>query len=437
MDEPDNPGLSDPPQATDPTPPESTRSTAIPPWLIVSLLTLAAAMVLGFSFMVITSSARKLRRSQASAKPPQPPAAKPLTESQRQQLEAFGREIRACLDRQDTRWLANHTDFSSFAALCIRGLKVPAGLEPQMVQTLQRTALGPGRNMFGQVATFRGITTRDGHHALAFRCDAPSGSVAYTEFLVVETGGQYRILDLHNHVLAMRDSDNARFLFALELPGNEPALSKALGGTAVDSRLHEQLRDFVRHRKSANHRGVISSFDSFPPPLQRAPILFNPFLQALQALGDPESSSRIRREVLRIPDILGRDALAFHLFSHHRLATSDLAGRIESTEAAMRIVGRDGHLLFLQGILRVMAGNIDRAEQLAAEIERLEPDWAGSRLLRAAILTGRKDFKGAMTQVQAIEKTLGESMTAKDLGDPVFDELRRSPEFKAWARTRR
>lgn len=432
------PPFPPPPPAPLPPPPPASPKSSVPVWILVGGLAGGLLLVFAIAAALLLPALAKAkqkaqniqsRRAAAAATATRPA---PLSEQQRARLAEFGAELADRIQKSDGAWIGARMDFDTFIGRTLTGLNPPAGFEASFRRELRMRKGVLLSEVLGASAHFRGIGQKDGFPTVSLRLQ-PGEGMMFVEVLVRPAEDSFKMVDLYNHVFAMLTSQESGIVVGLLSQGEHTGLAGLLGVKASDVKDLTHLRTLQKTSRSGNFAGAVAAYDALPQAFHDTKVALALLLTSLQNLPDPASQARFRRELERAASIVGPENAISLLEVDVHFANEDFTGAARAISDTMKVVGRDGHLLQMQGFLAAKTGDLPQAESCLAEAVQLEPDLAELFDLRIAVRCLKKEYAAAMEDIRAFEKKHDIRLPADTFDDTLHDGLRQSREYKAWA----
>jgi hypothetical protein len=181
--------------------------------------------------------------------------------------------------------------------------------------------------------------------------------------------------------------------------------------------------------------GVITQYQELPPKQQAERVFFRMYLQALMAFSEPSAEkAKLQREALANAErILGKESTSALTGLDLQMENGDFAGAENSLKATEALVGSDGYLTTLRGLVVLKQNKVAEAEQLRDEAATKEPDLDILANLRRLIYAAKKDYGSLVKDLQAYQAKSKRRLSRQDLEQqPELADFLKSPEFTQW-----
>ncbi len=404
-------------------------------WLKILVIT---ALLAGIAVVAALPIVRKLQEKNELAAARAAKAAAmstPLTDAQNAALMLFGEGLaemvtdndgKAVLQQLDTEAVADRV-FSQMKSLSSNG-EARSGV----LKGLSKSHGGIFKTMMGQDVRCLRIRERDGIPSLLMRVSDLEGGLNFIEALVRSEGDSFRIVDLYTWLLGSYVSEEVRR--ALVLGMKDPGLLATIFGVhRFDKEIGEAFEKLGVLHKNGELKKVIECLDELSPEYQDNRTFFIFRIQTLMALqGDPEYEKPYYAALQKAPAILGEGSATELLLIDLLMMDEDFLAADQAMERLSKRLGGDALLDVYRGLLKFQQGDVDGAEVMLSQAEKVEPDLPDLVDLRLPIYARRKNFAALVNELRAVQELTDQKLTDQELADPEFAEFLESTEFQDW-----
>jgi hypothetical protein len=346
----------------------------------------------------------------------------------------FGRMVAELLSSVDAKSARDLIDVEGLAKRVIGGLP----LEPDDAgKTLAKTT-GIIHEQWAEVfagaaghpTKLLGARSKGGFPSCLLRGIGADGQPTYAEILLRPHGNSFRIVDTFSFNCGLHVSELLRPQILPALAANYTKDVAAL--LKVDE---AWMRDGspVAAMLNASARGtraeVMTAAAALPQTVRLARGLRPYLVQAALELHETDFIASIQRLLWqKNPQDIGFGLLAYAEFARE----SDMVSARRLLSVLESEIGGDAMLKISRAQLFLSEVRFEEAAETLDAAAKQEPDLDMGLGLRLTRFLGRQDFCAAIAVLEDYQKTTGQRISADDLIDPIFRELRSSMAFANW-----
>jgi tetratricopeptide (TPR) repeat protein len=357
-----------------------------------------------------------------------------VPESERQELDAFGRELETALRAKDlpkvkAAFRAEGMIEQFMIGVTISNPKIRE-FKTGMQKGLQRSIEFIATRWSEGDTKYKHLVIHEGVPKLRFRFYMEESGITFMDLLVTRgANGKLGIVDAFNHGMGsgiVEQSRQAALPALMEL--DRGFLERMFdGGPKTDFKALEQFGEMSKHFRNKDYQGVVEAFQKLPPDLKNKLTPTAIHITALQQLGDEEAYKNGLREAAKVHNSASFQFMLLDLY----ILAKDYAKAIECLDAFMASVERDAVLLVMKGTLQSNQGNPAAALTTVKEALTLEPDSYPVHNLILDVLLAAKDHAAVADSLRFLEK--GGTLQFKGtLTDPIWEDFLKSPASAPW-----
>lgn len=403
---------------------------AIPAVIVIAIL--AALAVPAFNIVQ-----KKAREAKATAQATTPPA-KPFDDARQKRAMEFAAALGRDVRQKNEEAMSQFINTEAFTARVFAGTSLPFNARAGFSSAIKEKKGGLLTQLAGSRMTMLRFRQRDGFPAVTMRVEPVGGGVNYIDLLVHEDGDSFKVVDLYGYLFGSWSSAESRQAMVLMQEQDTSSIAQVLGISGGDKKSIDLLMNMFRQMGNRDPRSVQHTYEQLPPALQKSRPAFTANLQALQQLQSlPEYSPIYAHALENAGTILGKDAATDLLLVDLYFINKDYTGVKRCMANVRKAVGPDAYLDHLEGIAAIRAQDYKAAEASLAAAEKLDPDLTALVDLRMQVRAAKGDFAGVITELKRFISDTGARLTPEVFDEPVYDALKKSPEFKEWAESLR
>jgi len=350
---------------------------------------------------------------------------------------ATGNAIAAALNRRDTEAVLRMLDVDAIVRLVVKDL----GLNAADRETLRKgfpkalrdnVTIGMGTLEANQgTARFLRSGVRDGKTYALLRYDLGDQGIDYVEYYV---GPSRQVEDWYIHSMATHYSTSARLGLATVLKTDSMAFA-LFGGRFTTQADVKPFNELKRHLQAQDFAAAFRVLEDFPESFRKT----RQWAVMRVTCGGRIDDATHRAALRHLARNFGAAAdLQFMLIDHYTFEQQlDRAlGAVDALERA--IGGEDAAIANLRGNLLISMKRFGDAGTACRRGMALEPDHKPAYWCLVAVGIGAKSGKIAVEGLRAYERAFNVEFDPVKLGaQEEYREISRTPEFAAWAKSRR
>ena len=353
-----------------------------------------------------------------------------------QEAAALGMALAKALNERNIDAFMRGVDTEAVTDIVLKDLAIAAkdaeALRKQLPVSVRRTAEISMRAIEKNKGTARYLRggVQEGRPYAVLRLDLHEG-VDYVKYFVSASG---RVEDWYVFTSAQLFSASARFNLAAMLK-NDSLLYNLFGSRAVTAADVKPFAELRKHLVAGDFAAAYRALEDFPESYRKSRQWAVMRVTYAGQVGEEQYRASLRQ----LAKSFGGDAdLQLVLIDHYfyeKQYEQVLAG-IASLEQA--VGGDDASSNNLRGTVLVLTKRHEDAAKACRRGMALEPDYKAAYWCLVGVGLDRKDGKMAVEGLTAYEKAFDETFDPDALGKlDGYKEIARTPEFAAWAKSRR
>jgi hypothetical protein len=355
--------------------------------------------------------------------------------SERQELDAFGRELEKHLKAKDLEAVKETFYVSGMVDLVMDGVNASGSNVDKF-----KTGMGKGLNQsLGFIAKnwsenevkYKHIVIHDGRAKVRFRLASDTSGITMLDILVKKRpDGSMGMVDFYNHAVGSgmvdQGKQNALPILA-EL--DKGFLERVFGGSSPEISLKDSktCAEMSQGIQKGNYQAAIDGYHKLSPEMQRKTLPTVLHLTALQNTRDDEAYKTALKEAAKSQDSASFQFMLIDLY----VLEEDHAKAIECLDNFMAAVERDAALLAIKALLLQNNGSTEAAREVVREAFALEPDSIFVHNKSLDVLLAAKDYAAVAQSIRFLESN-GDYEFKGALTDPVWADFVKSPESAPW-----
>ena len=354
-------------------------------------------------------------------------------ETERQELEAFGKQLQEDLRTPNLEAVKGAFDVPGIVALITAGVTTNSSKVTEF-----KTGLGEG--MRGNLdfmaktwadpdATFKHLVVHDGKLKLRFRIASDATGITILDLLVKKrANGKLGIVDFYNQNLGTGIVDQGRQAAGLALAEMDKGfLQRVMGTATVTLKDFEKFASMSEKFRNQDFKGAAATYEQLPPVLKSNMAAVATRINALQQSGDDEAYKKALKEAAGTFKSANFQFMLVDLY----FLEKDYTKAIESLEVFMAAVERDAALLALRSGLELANGTTEKAVATAKEALTLEPRCVYAHSHCLDVFLAAKDYATLVKSMHCLEEK-GAYKFKGHLKDDVWAEFLKAPESEPW-----
>jgi tetratricopeptide (TPR) repeat protein len=352
-------------------------------------------------------------------------------------VAAAGEGIAAALNQRQSEAMMRMLDVDAIVRLVVKDLGLSAadrdsvrrGLPRALRSTLDMSVNALEANKGS--ARYLRAGARDGKSFALVRYDLGEQGIDYVEYYL--TASQ-KVEDWYVHSVATLYSTSARFDLATMLK-TDSMLFGLFGARLTTQADMKPFTDLRTHLQAQQFAKAYRALEDFPESYRKS----RQWALMRVSYGGRLDEATHRAALRHLASNFGKDAdLQFMLIDHYFFEQQfDRAlGALSGLERA--IGGEDAATANLRGNILIAMKRFDEAAKACRRGMALESDHKPAYWCLVAVGIGAKSGKIAVEGLRAYEKAFAVEFDLKKLGtQDEYKEIARTPEFAAWAKSRR
>jgi hypothetical protein len=349
---------------------------------------------------------------------------------------AAGEAIAAALNQRETEAMMRMLDVDAIVRLVVKDLDVSTADREQVRSEIPR-ALRTNLGMSVQAleahkgaAKFLRSGARDGKPFALVRYDFGEQSPDYVEYYLTSS---HKIEDWYVHSLATRYSTAARFELATRLKTD--SLLFALFGVRVTTQADVTFAYLRSHLQAQDFARAYRVLEDFPESYRQS----RQWALMRVSYGSRVDQARHRAALRHLAHNFGKDADLQFMLVNHYFYEQQFDRALEALAALERAIGgEDAATANLKGHVLLAIKRYDDAANACRRGMALESDHKPAYWCLVAVGVGAKNGKIAVEGLRAYEKAFAVHFDVEKLvTQDEYKEIARTPEFAAWAKSRR
>jgi tetratricopeptide (TPR) repeat protein len=271
---------------------------------------------------------------------------------------------------------------------------------------------------------------KDNQKRALFRLLLPDGGMNYHEWILVrEPTGRVKAIDCYVYLSAELISRAVRRPFlSLVASQSRSVLSKLTSGENEYVKNIQAIGKMVEANNSGNHSQVQSIYDGFPQSLKKEKNILLMRLMAASASGD---DIRHLEAIEDFRKFHPNDPCVTIISIDHHLMNKNYHKALNCIKQIDEAVGGDPHLLFLQGNVHYIKGDLQTARRLLREAIQAEPTLQAPYWSLVEISLDEKDFDETNRLLEQLEQKFQiEFFNFTEI--PAYAEYVKSPQYQQW-----
>jgi hypothetical protein len=351
-------------------------------------------------------------------------------------VAAAGEAIAAALNQRESEAMMRMLDVDAIVRLVVRDLgvstadreqvrrEIPRALRTNLGTSLQALEANKGS------AKFLRSGARDGKPYALVRYDFGEQSSDYVEYYLTPL---HKVEDWYVHSVATLYSTSARFDLATILKTD--SMLFGLFGARFTTQADAPFTDLRSHLQAKDFAKAYRVLEDFPESYRKS----RQWALMRVSYGSRIDEARHRAALRHLARNFGKDAdLQFMLIDHY-LFEQQFDRALEAVGALERSIGgEDAATANLRGTVLIAMKRFDDAAKACRRGMTLESDHKPAYLCLVDVGIGAKSGQIAVEGLKAYEKAFAvefdlDKLRARD----EYREIARTPEFAAWAKSRR
>jgi hypothetical protein len=350
---------------------------------------------------------------------------------------AAGGAIAAALNQSDPEAMMRMLDTDALVRLVVKDLGLSAadrdsvrrGL-PKALRTNLSMSVSALQANKGSAKYLR-AGARDGKPYALVRYDLGEQGIDYIEYYVTPSG---KVEDWYVHSVATLYSTSARFDLATMLK-TDSMLFGLFGGRFTSQADVKPFTDLRTHLQAQDFAKAYRALEDFPESYRKS----RQWALMRVSYGGRIDEATHRAALRHLADNFGKDAdLQFMLIDHY-FFEQKFDRALQALAALERAIGgEDAATSNLRGNMLISTKRFDDAAKACRRGMALEPDHKPAYWCLVAVGIGAKSGAIAVEGLKAYEKAFAVEFDLNKLGtQDQYKEIARTPEFAAWANSRR
>jgi hypothetical protein len=402
-----------------------------------SLLRTAAAYVLACLLALNSCSKEKgpeTPKAGTAATAPKYTKVEDVPESERKELETFGRELEAELRAKKFEAAKAKFHVGGTAEMLVEGVNAsPAILQKSRTEMESgfREALGLLVKTWAENdLNYKHLVIHDGQVKLRFRMASMNVGISLLDFTVKKRPeGTLGIVDVYNHAVGSSMVEQGRQnALPILMEMDRGFLDRMFGKSAAFS--PKDVQAFAEMSvcfQKQDFKGTIAAYGKLSPEMQRKtlPTVFH--INALAQSQDMEGYKAALKEASKTQDSASFQFMLVDLYfleGNHEKAITCL-------DAFMAAVEKDAALLALKSLILNSKGSTNAARDVIKEAFALEADCLYAHSAGLDILLSAKDYAAVAASMRFLEAN-GAYQFKGALDDPMWADFLKSPESAPW-----
>ncbi|RBP35220.1 hypothetical protein DES53_12420 [Roseimicrobium gellanilyticum] len=396
----------------------------------------ASAILVAAGFIVLPSCSKDKESASSQVAgaitvPPKPTKLTDVPQGERDDLDAFGRQLEADLLAKNIPGIKAAFHELEIVEQVMASMHI-SGLHydflKQMLERGMPNKVGYiAQNWSEQEAKYKGLALHDGKVNLRFRFLSDSGILFLDLHVARRPSGRLGIIDYYNQATGGSFSDQMRQVILPALTELDKQVAGNPAGHSSSMALDDikQLSLMTRHFQNKDFKGIIDAYHQLSPEMKNSLMAISFRLDALKQLQDLEGYKDALLEAAKTNRSPNFQFLLMDVYAIEK--NYDKA--LECLDLFMAATGEDAALLTVKGTLQLDKGAHDAARATIHEALALEPDSSSIHLRALEVLLVTRDHQATAASVRFLQEQGGVKL---NLTDPDFAEFMKSPESAPW-----
>lgn len=359
-----------------------------------------------------------------------------VPERERQDLEAFGRQLETDLLAKDYRKIKAAFDVPGLVDRFLDGVNIP-GLKAQEFKSGAQNGMLKSMDLIARGwsegdAKYKHLVLHDGEVKVRFRLGSEESGFSIMDLVVTRnSNGKLGIVDAFNHALGVSIVEQSR---QTALPAlaelDKGFLERMLGGRkGSDAKLGDlqKMGEMAKRFHKGDLQGAVDAYHQLSPEMKSDILPTALHLTVLQRMSDDEAYKSALKEAAKTHNAANFQFMLVDLY----VLENNYAKAVECLDAFMAAVEKDAALLALKGSLQSQIGSHDLASAALKEALALEPDLRLAHTQALDVFLAAKDYNAVAASMRFLEAS-GTHEFKDNMTDPVWADFLKSPESLPW-----